>query len=97
VGEDLLPRIEIAYNRVVNSTFSHTPFKVVYGFNPLTPLDLLPILVLEQMLYKDGFEKTTFIKKLHQHVKRKIERKVGKYVQHANKGCKEIIFEPEDC
>ena len=44
--EDLLPHVEFAYNRVVNSTTNHSPFEVVYGFNPLTPLDLLPILYL---------------------------------------------------
>ncbi|RDX85182.1 hypothetical protein CR513_33678, partial [Mucuna pruriens] len=28
---------------VVSSTTSHSPFELVYGFNPLTPLDLLPL------------------------------------------------------
>jgi len=56
----------------------------VYGFNPLTPLDLLPILVLDEILCKYGFAKASFIKNLHQHTKRQIERKVGKYVQDAN-------------
>jgi len=47
VWENLIPHIEFAYNRVVNSTTSHTPFKVVNGFNPLTPLDLIPIPILD--------------------------------------------------
>jgi len=81
VRENLLPHIEFAYNRVVHSTTVHIPFEVVYGFNPLTPLDLLPIPVLDEVLCKDGFEKA-----LHNHIKQKIERKVGKYVDHANKG-----------
>jgi len=79
VWEDLLPHIEFAYNRVVNSTTSHTRFGVVYGFNPIAPLDPLLIPVLDEVLCKDGFDKTTFIKNLHQHIKRQIERKVGKY------------------
>ncbi|XP_022973897.1 uncharacterized protein LOC111472489, partial [Cucurbita maxima] len=41
--EVCLPFIEFAYNRVVHSTTKCTPFEIVYGFNPLTPLDLLPI------------------------------------------------------
>jgi len=61
VWENLLPHVEFAYNRVVNSTTSHSPFKVVYVFNPLTPLDLLPILVLDYVLCKDGFEKAFFL------------------------------------
>jgi len=96
VWENLLPHIEFAYNRVVNSTTSHTPFEVVYGFNPLTPLDLLPILVLGEVLCKDGFEKASFIKDLHHHIKLQIERKIGKYPEHANKGHKALIFEPGD-
>ena len=94
--ENLLPYIEFAYNRVANFITSHTPFEVVYGFNPLTPLDLLPILVLDEVLCNDGYEKTSFIKDLHHHIKLQIERKVGKYVELANKRHKVLIFEPGD-
>jgi len=48
------------------------------------------------MGYKDGFEKASFIKDLQHHIKQQIERKVGKYVEHANKGRKALIFEPRD-
>ena len=94
--ENLLPHIEFAYNRVVNSTTSHSPFEVVYGFNPLTPLDLLPIPVLDDVLYKDVLEKASFIKDLHNHIKLQIEKKVGKYAEHANKRRKALIFAPRD-
>jgi hypothetical protein len=40
-----LPFIEFAYNLSVDSTIDYSPFKIVYGFNPLTPLDLIPLLV----------------------------------------------------
>jgi len=86
VWKNLLPHIKFAYNRVVNSTTSHTPFEIVYGFNPLTPLDLLPIPIPDEVLFKDGFEKASFIKDLHHYIKLQIERKVGKYATHANKG-----------
>ena len=65
-------------------------------FKPLTPLDLLPIPVLDEVLCKDDFERASFIKNLHQHIKQQIERKIGKYAQHANKGRKVLIFEPRD-
>ncbi|GKC82464.1 transposon ty3-I gag-pol polyprotein, partial [Tanacetum coccineum] len=38
--EELLPRVEFAYNRAPNKTTGLSPFKVVYGLNPSTPLDL---------------------------------------------------------
>ena len=96
VRANLLPHIEFAYNRVVNSTTSHTPFEVVYGFNPLTPLDLLPIPVLDEVLCKDDFEKVAFINDLHHHINLQNERKVGKYAELANKRRKALIFEPGD-
>jgi hypothetical protein len=40
--ENCLPFTEFAYNRSVHSTIDFSPFEVVYGFNPLIPLDLLP-------------------------------------------------------
>jgi hypothetical protein len=41
--EECLPHIEIAYNRSVHSTMKVSPFQVVYGFNSLAPIDLLPL------------------------------------------------------
>jgi len=68
----------------------------VCEFNPLTPLDLLPIPILDEVLCKDDFEKASFIQTLHPHIKLQIERKVGKYAHHTNKGRKSLIFEPGD-
>jgi len=94
VWENLLPHVEFAYNRVVNSTTSHSPFEVVYGFNPLTPLDLLPIPVLDEVLCKDGLERASFIKDLHNHIKLQIKKRVDKYVEFANQRRKALIFQP---
>ncbi|XP_042972946.1 uncharacterized protein LOC122304748, partial [Carya illinoinensis] len=41
--EDCLPFIEFAYNRTMHTTTSYSHFEIVYGFNPLTPLDLMPL------------------------------------------------------
>lgn len=32
--------VKFTYNQVIHRTIGMTPFKVVYGFNPLTPIDI---------------------------------------------------------
>ncbi|KAK8618078.1 hypothetical protein V6N13_115953 [Hibiscus sabdariffa] len=60
--EESLPHAEFAYNQSIHTTMKCSPFEAVYGFNPLTPLDLLlTILRKEQdnmsnMLTKDESE-----------------------------------------
>ena len=41
--DEYLPQFEFSYNRVVHHTTKLSHFEVVYGFNPFTPLDLLPL------------------------------------------------------
>ena len=72
--DDCLPFIEFAYNRSVHSTTNFSPFEIVFGFNPLTPLDLLPLQVNE-MTSLDGQKKVKMVKKLHENVQQHIEKK----------------------
>ncbi|GJW28421.1 RNA-directed DNA polymerase [Tanacetum coccineum] len=51
--EDLLPQAEFAYNRAPNKTTGLSPFMIVYGLNPKTPLDLA---VLDNLSSKSGFQ-----------------------------------------
>ena len=73
-----------------------SPFEVVYGFNPLTPLDLLPLLDIDSMTNKYWLAKATFVKNLHKEVKAQIEKKMEKLASKANHGRKHIKFEPGD-
>uniref|UniRef100_A0A2N9ENW8 RNA-directed DNA polymerase n=1 Tax=Fagus sylvatica TaxID=28930 RepID=A0A2N9ENW8_FAGSY len=93
--EDCLPFIEFAYNRSVHSTTDFSPFEIVYGFNPLTPLDLLPLPVNERTSL-DGQKKAEMVKKLHESVRQHIEKKNEQYANKANKGRRQVIFEPGD-
>jgi len=40
--DSLLPHTEFAYNKAPSRTTGVSPFKVVYGLDPLGPLDLIP-------------------------------------------------------
>ena len=79
-----MPIIEFAYNWSVHSTTKFSPFKIVFGFNPLTPLDLLPLAVNE-MTSLDSQKKAKMVKKLHESVRQHIEKKNEQYVTKANK------------
>ena len=93
--EECLPFIEFAYNRSVHSTTSYSPFEIVYGFNPLTPLDLLPLPV-EERRSLDGKRKAEFVRGLHEKVRLQIEAKNKQYASQANKGRRHVSFEPGD-
>ncbi|KAL4273997.1 hypothetical protein GQ457_13G016030 [Hibiscus cannabinus] len=82
--EDCLPHVEFAYNHVVHSATNMSPFEVVYGYNPTTPLDMLP-LPFEQVMNRDGQSKAEFVKKLHQQVKENLEKRTRQYEKRANK------------
>jgi len=74
--EECLPHLEFAYNRIVHSTTNYSPFEIVYGFNPLTPLDLLPMPNISIFKHKDAQAKVDYVKKLHKHVKTQIKKKL---------------------
>ncbi len=56
----------------------------MYGFNPLTPLDLLP-LPLNELISADGTKKAEMVKKMHEQARSRIEAQNAKYVSKANK------------
>ena len=90
-----MPHIEFAYNRSVHSTTSYSPFETVYGFNPLTPLDVLPLPTNERVNL-DGKHKADFVRELHSKVRDNIEKKNEQYAKQANKRRVKVVFEPGD-
>nr|KYP33230.1 Transposon Ty3-I Gag-Pol polyprotein [Cajanus cajan] len=94
--DDCLLHLEFAYNRVVHKTTNLSPFEVVYGFNPITPLDLLPLPNTPSLFHKERVSKANFIKKYHDKIKSQIENQTQKYVKYNNKGRKKITFEVGD-
>ncbi|XP_027067804.2 uncharacterized protein [Coffea arabica] len=67
----------------------------MYDFNPLTPLDLLPLPSSEHVNL-DGKRKAEFVRTLHEKVHTNIERRTAQYAQQANKNRRKLVFEPGD-
>lgn len=45
----------------------HSPFEIIYGFNPLTLLDLLPLFI-DEMVFLDENKRVKMVKKLYESV-----------------------------
>ena len=93
--EACIPHVEFAYNRTVHSTTDFSPFEIVYGFNPLTPMDLLELPVNAKSSL-DGKKKAELVKSIHEKVRIQIEKKNQKTASQMNKGRKKITFHPGD-
>jgi len=89
--EDCLPFIEFAYNRAIHSSTGYSPFEIVYGFNPLTVVDLVP-LPSSQFVCLDGEKKAKLVKTLHEKARANNEKRNKSYENQANRGRKEIVF-----
>ncbi|PKI72283.1 hypothetical protein CRG98_007357 [Punica granatum] len=85
--------IEFSYNQSIHSSTRKTHFEVVYGFNPITPLDLAP-LPANSRVCLDGKKQAEQIKVLHEQVKKQVEKKNAAYAERANKGRKQVHFNP---
>jgi len=77
--------IEFAYNRSVHSTIDYSPFEIVYSFNPLTPLDFIPLPVDERVSL-DGNQKAQVVKDLDAKIRQQTEKKNEQYANKANRG-----------
>ena len=78
--EECMLHIEFAFNHTFHSSTNCSPFEIAYGFNPLTPMDLLQ-LPIDKQVSLDGAH---------------IEKKTKLYTENANKGRKRVVFEPGD-
>jgi hypothetical protein len=72
-----------------------TPFEIVYGLNPTTPVDLTPQPYKEKESF-DANKRAEFVKKLHERTRMHLERKTERYKAQADKGRKQVIFEEGD-
>ena len=68
----------------------------MYGFNPLTSLDLLPLPNISNFKHKDAQAKVEYVKRLHVQVKAQIAKKNESYAKQANMNKKKVVLEPSD-
>ena len=93
IWEDCLPHVEFAYNRTIHSATKFLPFEIVYGFNPLTPLDLSHLPMFEHANLDDK-KKTEFVKQIHEKARLNIKRRTEQYAKQAKKRHRQDVFEP---
>ncbi|KAK1669638.1 hypothetical protein QYE76_057797 [Lolium multiflorum] len=93
--EECLLHVEFAYNRAVHSTIELCPFEVVYGFKPITPLDLLPLPIHERV-NMEASKRADFVRKIHLKTKELIEKKGKSNTARMSKKRKEMLFKPGD-
>ncbi|KAK1628020.1 hypothetical protein QYE76_002335 [Lolium multiflorum] len=93
--EDCIPHAEFAYNRAKHSTTMRSPFMVVYGFEPPTAIDLLP-LPLHEQVNMDIDKRAQYMKKLHEDTRATIEQQVLRQAARLNMKKKARIFNEGD-
>ena len=92
---EVIPHAEFAYNRAKHSMTQKSPFMVVYGFEPSTALDLLP-LPLHERVNMDFTKRAEYMKRLHEDTRATIELQVQRQAQAANKHKKPMVFQEGD-
>ena len=93
--DELLPHAEFAFNRAPSKATSLSPFQVVYGCNPRTPLDLVPIPNPTKFSW-EADKRAKEIQELHTKVRARIEKSNEHAKQQANKHRKDAHFQPGD-
>ncbi|GKF11542.1 RNA-directed DNA polymerase [Tanacetum coccineum] len=91
----ILLQAEFAYNRSVNHTTGKSPFKVVYGRNPITPLDLVPVPDMGQFS-EERADQSEHIKDLHRLVQEQIIRHNKQYKEYADNHRKQVLYREGD-
>nr|GEW15245.1 reverse transcriptase domain-containing protein [Tanacetum cinerariifolium] len=93
--KELHAQAEFAYNRSNHNSTGRSPFFIVYGCNPFTPLDLAPM-VGDGSVSAEGDERAHQIKELHAQVREQIIKHNLQYQTCANKHHKQVLFEEGD-
>ena len=89
--EECLPIAEFAYNRARHSTTDKSPFEVIYGFNPFSLLDILP-LPLQVRINMDAGAQASYLKKVHEDTRHTIKCEVQRLATKLNINKHPMVF-----
>ena len=78
-----------------HSTTFKSPFEVVYGFNPLSPLDILSV-PHQELTNMNASARAEFMKIMHNDTRLTIERKVQRHTDKVNFTKKPTVFITDD-
>ena len=90
-----MSHVQFVYNKAPSKATGLSPFKVVYGIDPLSPINLTPQ-AQDQKPSADAAAKVEEIQKLHELVKARIKKINASYEAQANKHMRKIVFQPGD-
>lgn len=68
--------VEFVYNKNVHPVTKFSTFEIMYNFNPLTPLDLTP-LPMDEQINLDGKKKDDFVKHIDEEARQNNERRTN--------------------
>ena len=68
-----------------------SPFEALYGINPLTPIDLIPLPTKCKVSF-EAKKRAKEMKKLHEHIRAHIEKVNQAYKAKANKNRKGVEY-----
>jgi len=91
----LLAHADFAYNHAPSKATGLSPFKVVYGRDPFSPLDLTPR-PMDHKPNVDTAARLEQITKIHELVRSKIEKTNVVYQAQANNHKKRVVFQLGD-
>ncbi|PKU61410.1 hypothetical protein MA16_Dca028333 [Dendrobium catenatum] len=91
----ILAQVEFAFNRSISQATKRSPFEVAYGYNPVTPLDLVPI-IQQTAFSTDAEQRGLEIQQLHKQVQETIAKHNEKCRKQANKTRRSVEFKEGD-
>ncbi|KAL6328237.1 hypothetical protein AAG906_034380 [Vitis piasezkii] len=91
----VLPYAEFAFNNSINRTIGCTPFEVVYGFRPNTPLDVNS-LSLPPRPSEVALDFSSYMRDVHEECKRRLTIHTNSYAASANSKRKDRQFNEGD-